>query len=87
MGLGVGHDTLGDRGAADLRSLGLAEERAQLVRDLHGLREDAGLRLRTLDLGARALAAAVRTLGEASSLLLNRLERRGSRGRRRLQIV
>ena len=87
VGLGIGHDTLGDRRAANLRSLRLAEERAELVRNLDGLREDAGLRLRTLDLRAGALAAAVRTLGEASSLLLNRLEGRGSRGRRGLEVV
>ena len=87
VGLGVGHDTLGHRGAANLGSLGLAQERAQLVRNLHGLGEDAGLGLRTLNLGAGPLAAAVRTLGQTGSLLLNRLEGRGRRGSRGLQVV
>jgi hypothetical protein len=87
VGLGVGHDTLGDRRAADLRSLGVAQERAQLVRDLDRLGEDAGLGLRTLDLGAGPLAAAIGALGQAGSLLLDGLESRRSRRGRGLQVV
>lgn len=87
VSLGVRHDTLGHRRAANLGSLGLAQERAQLIGNLHGLGEDAGLGLRTLNLGAGPLAAAVRTLGQARSLLLNGLQCRGSGGRRGLQVV
>jgi hypothetical protein len=87
VGLSVGHDTLGDRRAADLSSLGVAQERAQLVRDLDRLGEDAGLGLRTLDLGAGPLTAAIGALGQAGGLLLDGLESRCSRRGCGLQVI
>jgi len=81
VGAGVGHDTLGHRGAADLRVLGLAEEAAELGRDLHGLGEDTGLGLGTLNGLHLALLAAIGLLDHTGRLLLNRLER----GRRRAE--
>jgi len=77
----IRHHALRDRRAADLRVLGLAQERAELGRDLHRLREDARLGLRTLNRLRLALAAAIRLLREARRLLLNDLER----GRRRAE--
>ena len=83
VGARIRHDTLRDRRAADLRVLGLGEEAAELVANLDGLREDAGLRLRTLNGLRLALAAAVGLLDDTGGLLLNDLEgRRGGRGRR-----
>jgi len=78
VGLGVGHDALGDLRAADLRVLGLAEEGAELIGDADGLREDAVLGRGTLDGGRLALATtALGLLGEACRELLDRLEVRG----------
>ncbi len=78
--LRVAHHTLGDSRAADLRALGVTQEGAELIRHLHRLGEDAGLGLTTLSLGG-ALLLAIRLLGQASRLLLNRLQRiAGSRG-------
>ena len=77
--------TLGHRRPAHLRVLRLAQERAQLSRDLHRLGEDAGLGLGTLHGLRLALAAAVGLLREAGRLLLNRLQRSRRRRRRRLQ--
>ena len=78
VGARIRHDALRDRRAADLRVLRLAEERRELIADLDGLREDAGLRLRTLNGLRLALAAAVGLLDDAGRLLLNDLE--GRRG-------
>ena len=85
VGVRVGHHRLGDLRAADLRALGLAQEGAQLVRDLHGLGEDAGLGLTGLGAIGLALAAALGLLDHARSLLLDRLQSRGRRGESRLQ--
>jgi hypothetical protein len=85
--LGIRHDTLGNRRAANLSSLGLAKERAELISNLDGLGEDAGLGLSTLNLGTGPLAATVSTLGEAGSLLLNSLEGRGRSSSGRLEVV
>lgn len=85
VGVGVGHDRLGHLRAADLRTLGLAQEGAQLVRDLHGLGEDAGLGLTGLGAVGLALAAALGLLDHARGLLLDGLQGRGSRGEGRLQ--
>ena len=83
VGARIRHDALRDRRAADLRVLRLAEERRELVADLDGLREDAGLRLRTLNGLRLALAAAIGLLDDAGRLLLNDLEgRRCGRSRR-----
>ena len=79
------HHTLGHRRPAHLRVLGLAQERAQLRGDLHGLGEDAGLGLGTLHDLRLALAAAIRLLRQARRLLLNGLQGRRRRRRRRLQ--
>lgn len=79
------HHTLGHRRPAHLRVLGLAQERAQLSRDLHGLGEDAGLGLGTLHDLRLALAAAIRLLRQARRLLLNGLQRRRRSRRSRLQ--
>ena len=80
VGLRVAHHTLGDGRAADLSALGVTQEGAELIRHLHRLGEDAGLGLTTLGLGG-ALLLAIRLLGQASRLLLNRLQRiAGSRG-------
>lgn len=87
VGLRVGHHTLRDRRAADLSALGLAQEGAQFIRDLHGLREDAGLGLSTRRLGRGPLAAAIRTLRKARRLLLDRLQRSQRRVSGRLQRV
>lgn len=87
VGLSVGHDTLGDRRAANLSSLSLAKEGAELISNLDGLGEDARLGLSTLDLGAGPLAATVSTLGKAGSLLLNGLESRSSGSSGRLEVV
>ena len=78
VGAGIGHHTLGHRGAAHLRVLGLAQEGAQLGRDLHRLGEDAGLGLGTLNGLHLALAAAIRLLDHTRRLLLDHLQ-----GRRR----
>ena len=87
VGLGIGHHTLRDRRAADLGILRLAQERAQLLRNLHGLREDAGLGLSTRRLGRGPLAAAIRTLRKARRLLLDRLQRSQRRVSGRLQRI
>jgi len=85
VGAGIGHYTLRDGRAADLRILGLAKERAELRGDLHGLREDAGLGLGTLNSLRLALAAAIGLLDDASRLLLNNLERGRGRAEGRLE--
>lgn len=85
VGVGIGHDRLGDLRAADLRALGLTQEGAQLIGDLHGLREDARLGLTSLSTVRLALAAALGLLNHARGLLLNRLERGRRRGESRLQ--
>lgn len=79
----IRHHALRDRRAADLRVLRLGEEAAELVADLDGLREDAGLGLRTGNGVRLALAAAVGLLDDTGRLLLNDLEsrRRAARGR------
>ena len=77
VGAGIRHDTLRDGRAADLRVLRLGEEAAELVADLDGLREDAGLGLRTGDGLRLALAAAIGLLDDAGGLLLNNLESTG----------
>lgn len=83
VGAGIRHDTLRDRRAADLRVLRVGKEAAELVADLDGLREDAGLRLRTLNRLRLTLAAAIGLLDHAGGLLLNDLEGTGGgRGRR-----
>lgn len=83
VGARIRHDALRDGRAADLRVLGLGKEAAELVANLDGLSEDAGLRLRTLNGLRLALAAAVGLLDDTGGLLLNDLEgRRGGRGRR-----
>jgi hypothetical protein len=83
VGAGIRHDALRDRRAADLRVLRVGKEAAELVADLDGLREDAGLRLRTLNRLRLTLAAAVGLLDHAGRLLLNDLEGTGGgRGRR-----
>ena len=83
VGARIRHDALRDGRAADLRVLGLGKEAAELVANLDGLREDAGLRLRTLNGLRLALAAAVGLLDDTGGLLLNDLERRrGGRGGR-----
>ncbi len=80
VGLRVAHDTLGNRGAADLSALGVTQEGAQLIRHLHRLGKDAGLGLTTLRLGGTLLLA-IRLLGKTSGLLLNRTQSiAGSRG-------
>ena len=80
--LAVRRDGLGDVGAADLRVLGLAEEREELIRDRNRRREDAGLGRCTLNNGLLVLTLAIRLLGEAGRELLERL---GVRGRLRVQ--
>ena len=80
--LAVRRDGLGDIGAADLRVLGLAEEREELIRDRNRRREDAGLGRGTLNNGLLVLTLAIRLLGEAGRKLLERL---GVRGRLRVQ--
>ena len=85
VGARIRHDTLRDRRAADLRVLGVGEEAAELVADLDGLREDAGLGLRTGDGLRLALAAAIGLLDDAGRLLLNDLERSGGGRRGRLE--
>jgi hypothetical protein len=87
VGLGIGHDTLGDGRAANLSSLGLTKEGAELISNLDGLGEDARLGLSTLDLGTGPLAAAISALGEAGSLLLDGLEGGGSSGGSSLEVV
>lgn len=74
VGARVRHNALRDRRAADLRVLRLGEEAAELVADLDGLREDAGLGLRTGNGVRLALAAAIGLLDDAGRLLLNDLE-------------
>ena len=86
VGARILHHALGHRRPAHLRVLRLAQEGAQLSRDLHRLGEDAGLGLGTLHGLRLALAPAVRLLDHAGRLLLNRLERRGRRRGRRLQV-
>ena len=80
VGAGIGHHTLRHLRAAHLRILGHAEERAELIRDLHGLGEDAVGRGSTLRGRGLALALTLSLLDHASRLLLNRLEG-GSSGR------
>ena len=81
VGARVRHHTLRNCRAADLGVLGLTQEGRELVADLHGLREDAGLRLGTLNGLRLALTAAIGLLDNTRGLLLNALECSGS-GRR-----
>ena len=85
VGARVRHNALRDRRAADLRVLRLGEEAAELVADLDGLREDAGLGLRTGNGVRLALAAAIGLLDDAGRLLLNDLEGGGGAARGRLE--
>ncbi len=85
VGTRIRHHTLGHGRAAHLSVLGLAKEGAQLGGDLHGLGEDAGLGLSTLNGLYLALAAAIGLLGKARSLLLNHLERGSGRAEGGLQ--
>jgi hypothetical protein len=73
VGLRIAHNTLRHGRAADLSALGVTQEGAQLIRHLHRLGEDAGLRLTALRLGGTLLLA-IGLLGEASGLLLNRAQ-------------
>ncbi len=74
VGAGIGHHTLGHRGAAHLSVLGLSQEGAELGADLHGLGEDAGLGLSTLHGLSLALAPALGLLDDTGGLLLHNLE-------------
>ena len=85
VGARVRHHALRDRRAADLRVLRLGEEAAELVADLDGLREDAGLGLRTGNGVRLALAAAIGLLDDTGRLLLNDLESSGGGARGRLE--
>lgn len=85
VGARICHNALRDGRAADLRVLRLGEEAAELVADLDGLREDAGLGLRTGNGVRLALAAAIGLLDDAGRLLLNDLEGSGGGARGRLE--
>jgi hypothetical protein len=88
VALGIGQHTLGYSGAADLSTLGLAQEGAQLLSNLHGLSEDAGadLGLTTLSGISLALLATVSLLDDTGSLLLNGLQSIGCGGCGGLQV-
>lgn len=81
VALGVVDDARGHIGAGDERTLGEAEEGAELGTDRRGLREDAGLGRGTIDRLGLALALATCLLDEASRELLNDLEARRRRGK------
>lgn len=85
VGTRVRHDRLRDSRAANLRALGEREKRAELIRDLHRRREDAGLLDLTLNRLGLAAATALGLLDDASRLLLKRLEAEESRLKRGLE--
>jgi hypothetical protein len=79
VGLGVGHDTLGHLRARERGTLGLTQEGAELIRHLHGLREDAVSGVGTSSLGGLVLATlALGLLGDARGLLLDGLAEGGN---------